>query len=74
MKSFFIFAVSIFLSTNFTFSQEYKGAFAIINDADGYTNIRDKSKRLIDKVSDFEVIAINDFCDSPNNYMCVDYG
>lgn len=62
------------LWSNFSFSQDYKGAFAIINDPDGYTNVRNQSKKIIDRITDFEIIAINDFCSPVENYKCVDYG
>lgn len=74
MKKLLSFAISFILSATSIFSQEYKGAFAIISDIDGYTNIRNKSQQVIDKVYDHEILAINDFCVTAENYMCVDYG
>ncbi|MBK5721437.1 hypothetical protein JGH11_11185 [Dysgonomonas sp. Marseille-P4677] len=61
--------------TSAIYAQDYKGVFAIINDVDGYSNVRNSSKKIIGRIIDYEVFAIASFLDKADNvYVPIIYG
>lgn len=53
---------------------KYLSQFAIINDKDGYTNIRDESKKIIGKLYDNEVFVLSQIDEPIDEYIPIVWG
>lgn len=59
-----LFSVLLFLS--FTITSLAQSVFFVINDSDGYTNLRDENKKIVGKITDDDVFSSTAFDDIEN--------